>query len=74
MSQPRHSTRLALRLLFRDWKAGELTVLATALLVGIFIGTYSSIYVASALVLRMGVSKADLMPIEKEGANIDDLP
>lgn len=47
---------------------------ATALLVGIFIGTFSSIYVASALVLRMGVSKADLMPIEKEGANIDELP
>jgi putative ABC transport system permease protein len=35
MSQPRHSTRLALRLLFRDWKAGELTVLATALLVAV---------------------------------------
>jgi len=35
MSQPRHSTRLALRLLLRDWKAGELTVLATALLVAV---------------------------------------
>jgi len=35
MSQPRQSTRLALRLLLRDWKAGELTVLATALLVAV---------------------------------------
>jgi putative ABC transport system permease protein len=35
MSQPNHSTRLALRLLLRDWKAGELTVLATALLVAV---------------------------------------
>jgi len=47
---------------------------ATALLVGIFIGTYSSIYVASAAALALGVSKEDLMPVEKEGANLDDLP
>ena len=47
---------------------------ATALLVGIFVGTYSSIYVASASALALGVSKEDLMPVEKEGANIDDLP
>ena len=47
---------------------------ATALIVGVLIGTYSSIYVASAMVLAMGVSKADLMPIEKEGEDIDDMP
>jgi len=47
---------------------------ATALIVGVVIGTYSSIYVASSMVLSMGVSKADLMPVEKEGANIDDMP
>ena len=37
-----------------------------ALLLGIVIGTYSSIYIASNTVLAMGVSKADLMPPEKE--------
>lgn len=37
-----------------------------ALLLGIVVGTYSSIYIASNVVLAMGVSKADLMPIEKE--------
>ncbi len=47
---------------------------ATALLLGIFVGTYSSIYVASAAALALGVSKDDLMPVEKEGANLDDLP
>lgn len=47
---------------------------ATALIVGVVIGTYSSIYVASALVLAMGVSKADLMPVEKEGAGVDEMP
>jgi preprotein translocase subunit SecF len=41
---------------------------ATALIVGVIIGTYSSIYVASATTLRLGVSKQDLMPVEKEGA------
>lgn len=39
-----------------------------ALIVGIFIGTYSSIYVASATVLGLGLSKADLIPVKKEGA------
>jgi len=47
---------------------------ATALLVGIIVGTYSSIYVASAAALALGVSKEDLMPVEKEGAQQDDLP
>ncbi len=42
---------------------------AMALLVGIIIGTYSSIYVAGSSVLLMGVSKTDLMPPEKEGDN-----
>ncbi len=40
---------------------------AMALMVGIIIGTYSSIYVAGSSVLLMGVSKTDLMPPEKEG-------
>ena len=40
---------------------------AIALLLGIVIGTYSSIYIASNAVLTMGVSKADLLPPEKEG-------
>jgi preprotein translocase subunit SecF len=47
---------------------------ATALLVGIFIGTYSSIYVASAAALALGINREDLMPVQKEGAEIDDLP
>jgi len=47
---------------------------STALIIGIFIGTYSSIYVASTVVLKLGVSKADLMPAQKEGAEMDDRP
>ena len=41
---------------------------ATTLIIGVVIGTYSSIYVASTLTLRLGVQKADLMPVQKEGA------
>lgn len=47
---------------------------ALALIVGVVIGTYSSIYVASTSVLMLGVSKADLMPVKKEGAELDSRP
>lgn len=47
---------------------------AQALIIGVLIGTYSSIYVASTLALVLGISKADLMPVEKEGAELDSLP
>lgn len=40
---------------------------ATALIIGVVVGTYSSIYVASSAAIMLGVSKADLMPIPKEG-------
>jgi preprotein translocase subunit SecF len=46
---------------------------ALALIVGVGIGTYSSIYVASTAVVMMGVSKADLMPVQKEGKEGEDL-
>jgi len=37
-----------------------------ALILGVVVGTYSSIYVASTAALALGVSKADLMPVQKE--------
>ncbi len=44
-----------------------------ALIVGVVVGTYSSIYVASSTSLALGVSKQDLMKVEveKEGADLD---
>jgi preprotein translocase subunit SecF len=47
---------------------------ALALLVGIGIGTYSSIYVASPLVLALGLSREDMLQVKKEGAQLDDRP
>lgn len=38
---------------------------ATALIIGVIVGTYSSIYVASNVALILGVSKQDLMPSVK---------
>lgn len=45
-----------------------------ALIVGIVVGTYSSIYMAAAIMLVMKLSKEDLMPPVKEGAELDELP
>lgn len=47
---------------------------ALALMVGIGVGTYSSIYVASASALMLGISRADMMPVKKEGETLDGLP
>jgi len=47
---------------------------AFALIIGVIIGTYSSIYVASTSVLLLGVNKADLTPVKKEGAIVDNRP
>ena len=62
------TTLLVLAALF--WKGGALIHgFATALLFGVFVGTYSSIYVASLVALALGISREDLIPevIEKEG-------
>jgi preprotein translocase subunit SecF len=42
---------------------------ATALIIGVIVGTYSSIFVASPVVLALGVTREDMMPIKKEGAD-----
>ena len=46
---------------------------ATALLIGVGVGTYSSIYVASALAIKLGISRDHMIPevVEKEGADQD---
>lgn len=42
---------------------------ASALIVGVVVGTYSSTYVASAVALMLGVSKEDLMKAPKDERN-----
>jgi preprotein translocase subunit SecF len=47
---------------------------SSALIIGIVIGTYSSIFVASALALELKASQADLLPPAKEKGEVDALP
>lgn len=47
---------------------------AVTLIVGVFVGTYSSIYVASNMLIGLGLKREDLLPAEKEGAELDELP
>jgi preprotein translocase subunit SecF len=47
---------------------------AFTLILGVVVGTYSSIYVASTTLLELGVSKFDLLAVEKEGAALDQSP
>lgn len=46
---------------------------AVALMLGVLVGTYSSIYVAANVLVALGISKEDLMLPVKEGAEQDDM-
>jgi preprotein translocase subunit SecF len=43
------------------------------LIIGVIVGTYSSIFVASPIVLTLGLSRDDMMPIKKEGADQEQI-
>jgi len=45
-----------------------------ALIFGILIGTYSSIYIASPVTLMLGIKKEDLMSVKKEGVDLENQP
>jgi preprotein translocase subunit SecF len=47
---------------------------STALLVGIGVGTYSSIYIASAMALDFGLTVNDLFPVRKTADELDKMP
>ncbi len=47
---------------------------ATALIIGIVVGTYSSIYVAANILLLLSIARKDLVPSEKPEEEFDGLP
>lgn len=47
---------------------------ALALSIGIVFGIYSSVLVASPIVMWLGVSRENLLPVKKEGAEADSTP
>ncbi len=46
---------------------------AFAMIVGVIVGTYSSIFVASSSLLMMGITREALLPPEKEGEDQEDI-
>ncbi|MDO9372622.1 MAG: protein translocase subunit SecF [Gammaproteobacteria bacterium] len=46
---------------------------ALTLTIGILVGIYSSVFVASPIVVWLGISRADMMPVKKDG-EADDRP
>jgi preprotein translocase subunit SecF len=53
---------------------GAVHIFSLALFFGIVIGTYSSIFVASAIALALGLSRDDLAQVKKEGVSSNSLP
>ena len=47
---------------------------ALALIIGVLIGTYSSVFIASPVVLALGLTREDMLVVKKEGAEIDSMP
>jgi preprotein translocase subunit SecF len=47
---------------------------AFALTIGVVIGTYSSIFVAATLLLALGLTREDMLPVQKEGEQADSSP
>lgn len=47
---------------------------SVALIVGVIVGTYSSIFVACATALGLSATVEDLLPIEKKEEHVDELP
>ena len=54
------------------WGGQAVNGFAEALIVGVIVGTYSSIYVACTVALALKVSPADLLPPKRQ--EIDDMP
>jgi preprotein translocase subunit SecF len=67
------TTLLVLTILY--FVGGEtLGPFSLALIIGVLIGTYSSVYIASATSLLLGITAQDLVPSEKDAKLVDDLP
>ncbi|USZ50486.1 protein translocase subunit SecF [Halomonas sp. DN3] len=62
-------------LLALAWLGGDMIHnFSVALLIGIGVGTFSSIYVAAALLIKLKLQRRDLIPEKKEDAEEEQLP
>ena len=46
---------------------------ALALIIGVVVGTYSSIYVSANVLLALKIAREDLLPVQKEGEELEEL-
>ncbi|HJM59358.1 MAG TPA: protein translocase subunit SecF, partial [SAR86 cluster bacterium] len=68
-------TRLSLAFKFSHYLGGEIIKnFALALIFGVIIGTYSSIYIAANALIIMGVSKDHFKVEEPENSDTNSLP
>ena len=44
------------------------------LIIGVVIGTYSSLYIVTSILIQLGLSQDDMVVPEVEGADFDDMP
>jgi len=44
------------------------------LIIGVIIGTYSSLYIVTSILIQLGLSQDDMVVPEVEGADFDDMP
>ena len=72
LTTSRHHAAGAVGAVFPRWRSDPW--LFVALIVGVVIGTYSSIYIASPTALALDLSAADLLPPEKDTSELDQLP
>ena len=47
---------------------------SVALTIGVVVGTYSSIYIASAMALDLKLTARDLLPVQRDKDAVDDMP
>jgi len=67
-------TTMLVLLALHIWGGELIHGFATALIIGVVVGTYSSIYVASNTLVQLKVKKSDLMPVKKEGEGFEEGP
>src|SRR5690606_41570610 len=66
------TTLLVLFALFY-WGGEDFYSFTISLIIGIVVGTYSTIFVATIVSLMLGLKREDLLPL-KESAPVDDMP
>ena len=61
-------------LMVHGWRLDPILLFSQALIIGVLVGTYSSIYVVANMPLGLSITQDDLAIPEPEGLEFDDMP